>query len=132
MQSVRQGTFDQSKNRQASWPRPDSTDLTPIFQPGLEPRIIASRVVGLRAPAQCRALSAWPLSPPDDAEIANDPMRRLGEVGAQPLLLFLRLNALGGALQELEDVLHDVTDRTGRMDHAAGPVPFHVGAEHQA
>ena len=42
------------------------------------------------------------------------------------------VNAVGGALQELEDVLHDVAAWTGRLDHAARPLPLHLGAEHQA
>ena len=32
---------------------------------------------------------------------------------------FLGLDAVGGALQELEDVLHHVAARAGGMDHAA-------------
>ena len=39
---------------------------------------------------------------------------------------------IGGALQELEDVLHHVAARAGRLDHAAHHVPLHLGAEHQA
>ena len=54
------------------------------------------------------------------------------KVGARLLLLLLGLNAVGGALQELEDVLHHVAAWTGRLDHAAHPVPLHLGAEHQA
>ena len=41
-------------------------------------------------------------------------------------------DAVGGPLQELEDVLHDVAARAGRLDHAADAVPLHAGAEHQA
>ena len=58
--------------------------------------------------------------------------RHVGKVGARLLLLFLGLNAVGGALQELEDVLHHVAARSGRLDHAAGPLPLHIGPEHQA
>ena len=36
-------------------------------------------------------------------------------------------DAVGGALQELEDVLHHVAARAGRLDHAARPVPLHPG-----
>ena len=48
------------------------------------------------------------------------------------LLLLLRSDAVGGALQELEDVLHDVAARAGRLDHAVDSVPLHARAEHQA
>ena len=54
------------------------------------------------------------------------------EVGARGLLLLLRRDAVGGALQELEDVLHDVPARRRRLDPAAHAVPLHAGAEHQA
>ena len=54
------------------------------------------------------------------------------QVGARPLLLLLGRDAVGGALQELEDVLHHVAARAGRLDHAAHPVPLHPGPEHQA
>ena len=43
------------------------------------------------------------------------------------LLLLLRRDAVGGALQELEDVLHHVAARAGRLDPAADPVPLHLG-----
>ena len=55
----------------------------------------------------------------------------VGQVGAGSLLLFLWVDAVGGALQELEDVLHHVAAWTGRLDYAARPVPLHFGAEHQ-
>ena len=58
--------------------------------------------------------------------------RHVGQVGARPLLLLLGVDAVGGALQELEDVLHHVAARAGRLDHAARPLPLHLGAEHQA
>ena len=58
--------------------------------------------------------------------------RQVGKVGARLLLLFLGRDAVGGALQELEDVLHDVAARAGRLDHAARSVPLHPGPEHQA
>ena len=45
---------------------------------------------------------------------------------------YLGRDAVGGALQELEDVLHHVAARAGRLDHAARPVPLHPGPEHQA
>ena len=48
------------------------------------------------------------------------------------LLLFLGRDAVGGALQELEDVLHHVTVRASRLDHAAHLVSLHLGAEYQA
>ena len=54
------------------------------------------------------------------------------QVGARLLLLLLRGDAVGGALQELEDVLHHVAARAGRLDHAPHPVPLHPGSEHQA
>ena len=57
---------------------------------------------------------------------------QVGKVGARLLLLLLGLDAVGGALQELEDVLHDVAARGGWLDPAAHPVPLHSGAEHQA
>ena len=54
------------------------------------------------------------------------------EVGARLLLLFLGRDAVGGALQELEDVLHHVTVRGGRLGQASRQLPLHAGAEHQA
>ena len=48
------------------------------------------------------------------------------------LLLLLWRDAVGGALQELEDVLHDVATRAGRLDPAADSVPLYLGPEHQA
>ena len=45
---------------------------------------------------------------------------------------YLGRDSVGGALQELEDVLHHVAARAGRLDHAARSVPLHPGAEHQA
>ena len=63
---------------------------------------------------------------------ARLPRRQVGEVGARLLLLLLGRDAVGGALQELEDVLHHVAARAGGLDHAAHPVPLHLGAEHQA
>ena len=55
------------------------------------------------------------------------------QVGARHLLLLLRRDAVRGALQELEDVLHDVPrPRGGGLDPAAHPVPLHPGPEHQA
>src|SRR5882762_6357162 len=63
---------------------------------------------------------------------ARLPRRQIGKVGARLLLLFLGGNAVGGALQELEDVLHHVTTRAGRLDHAAHPVPLYLGQQHQA
>jgi len=50
----------------------------------------------------------------------------------ESLLLFLRGDAVGGPLQELEDVLHHVAAGAGRLAHAAHPVPLHLGPEHQA
>ena len=63
---------------------------------------------------------------------ARLPRRQVGQVGARLLLLLLGRDAVGGALQELEDVLHHVAARAGRLDHAARPVPLHPGPEHQA
>ena len=57
--------------------------------------------------------------------------RHVGNVGPRLLLLLLGVNAVGGALQELEDVLHHVAAWTGWLDHAARSVPLHLGAEHQ-
>ena len=54
------------------------------------------------------------------------------KLGARRLLLLLGRDALGGPLQELEDVLQHVAARRGRLDHAARRVPLHAGAEHQA
>ena len=45
---------------------------------------------------------------------------------------FSGIDAVRGALQELEDVLQHVAARAGRLDHAARPVPLHAGPEHQA
>ena len=42
------------------------------------------------------------------------------------------VDAVRGALQELEDVLQHVAARAGRLDHAARAVPLHAGPEHQA
>ena len=56
----------------------------------------------------------------------------VGEVGARLLLLLLGRDAVGGALQELEDVLHHVAAWAGRLDHAAHSLPLHPGPEHQA
>ena len=58
--------------------------------------------------------------------------RQVGQVGARLLLLLLGLDAVGGALQELEDVLHHVAAWSGWLDHAARPLPLHLGPEHQA
>ena len=54
------------------------------------------------------------------------------KVGARLTSSTSRRDAVGGALQELEDVLHHVAARAGRLDHAAHLVPLHPGAEHQA
>ena len=54
------------------------------------------------------------------------------DIGARPLLLFLRGDAVRGALQELEDVLHHVAAWADGLDLAARTVPLHAGAEHQA
>jgi arylsulfatase A-like enzyme len=43
-----------------------------------------------------------------------------------------RIDAVRGALQELEDVLQHVAARAGRLDHAARAVSLHLGPEHQA
>ena len=45
--------------------------------------------------------------------------RRVGKVSARLLLLLLWRDAVRGALQELEDVLHHVATRAGRLDLAA-------------
>ena len=46
-------------------------------------------------------------------------------------VIFLRGDAVRGALQELEDVLlHDAV-RRGRLDTASPPLPLHLGPEHQ-
>src|SRR5262249_56486117 len=54
------------------------------------------------------------------------------DVGALRLPLLLGRDTFGGALQELEDVLHDVATRGGGVDSAARAIPLHAGAEHQA
>ena len=54
------------------------------------------------------------------------------ELGARSFLLLLGIDAIGGALQELEDVLHHVAAGSGRLGDAARAVPLHSGPEHQA
>ena len=44
------------------------------------------------------------------------PHWQVGEVGARHLLLLLKLDTVGGALQELEDVLHDDEHQPDRRD----------------
>ena len=63
---------------------------------------------------------------------ARIPRRHLVEIRPRLLLLLLGLDAVGGALQELEDVLHHVAAGCRRLGAAADPVPLHAGAEHQA
>ena len=63
---------------------------------------------------------------------ARLPRRKVREVRARLLLLLLGLDAVGGALQELEDVLQHVAARPGRLDPAARALPLHAGPEHQA
>ena len=58
---------------------------------------------------------------------ARLPGGHVGEVGARLLLLLLGRDAVGGALQELEDVLHHVAAWAGRLDPAAHPLPLHSG-----
>ena len=58
--------------------------------------------------------------------------RQVGQVGARLLLLLLGRDTVGGALQELEDVLHHGAARGGRLAPAADPLPLDPGAEHQA
>ena len=58
--------------------------------------------------------------------------RQVGKVRARLLLLLLRRDAVGGALQELEDVLQHVAARGGRLATAPHPLPLDPGAEHQA
>ncbi len=60
------------------------------------------------------------------------PRRQVTHLGARSFLLLLGIDAIGGALQELEDVLHDVAAWSGGLDHAARPVPLHTGPEYQA
>ena len=60
------------------------------------------------------------------------PRRQVGTIGAGLLLLFLGLDPVGGALQELEDVLHHVTAGGGRLAHATHPLSHDPGPEHQA
>ncbi len=84
-----------------------------------------------------KQIEAWPVSRhrQDHAgwrQPARLPRRQVGEVGPRLLLLLLRRHAVGGALQELEDVLHHVAARAGGVDHAAHHLPLHLGAEHQA
>ncbi len=55
--------------------------------------------------------------------------RRTSQRGS--LLLFLWLDAVSRALQELEDVLHHVAAWTVRLEIAARFLPLHLGAEHQ-
>src|SRR5262249_16167735 len=58
--------------------------------------------------------------------------RQAGKGGARSLLLLLGRDAIGGAVQELEDVLHHVATRASWLDYAARAVPLHPGPEHQA
>ena len=58
---------------------------------------------------------------------ARLPGGNVGEVGTRLLLLLLGRDAVRGALQELEDVLHYVAARAGRLDPAARPLPLHSG-----
>ena len=60
------------------------------------------------------------------------PDRQVRQVGARRLLLLLGRDAVGGPLQELEDVLQHVAARRRGLDPAARPVPLHAGPEHQA
>ena len=53
-------------------------------------------------------------------------------IGARRLLLLLGRDAVGGALQELEDVLHHGAARGGGLAPAAHPLPLDPGPEHQA
>ena len=91
------------------------------------------RAQGRRAEEADRS-RAVPRHRQDDARRrrpARLPGGHVREVGARLLLLLLGRDAVGGALQELEDVLHHVAARAGRLDPAAHFVPLHLGPEHQ-
>ena len=88
---------------------------------------------GAEEEARSRTVSRASSRPRSTASTRRDYLDgQVGEVGARLLLLLLGRDAVGGALQELEDVLLHVPARPGRLDHAAGALPLHAGAEHQA
>ena len=60
------------------------------------------------------------------------PARQVREVGPRHLLLLLGHHAIGGALQELEDVLQHGAGRRRRLAPAADRLPLHDGQQHQA
>ena len=87
---------------------------------------------GLKQQIEAGAVSRHRQDHPRRRQPARLPRGEVAKVGARLLLLLLGRNPVGGALQELEDVLHHVAAWTGRLDHAACSVPLHLGAEHQA
>ena len=59
--------------------------------------------------------------------------RQVGEVGARHLLLLFRQRPVGGALQELEDVLHDGARRRRRASYPGeSALSLDPGRQHQA
>ena len=87
---------------------------------------------GLKTADRGRAISRHRQDHARRRQPARLPRRQVGKVGARLLLLFLGSDAVRGALQELEDVLHHVAARGGRLDHATHQLPLHAGPEHQA
>ena len=63
---------------------------------------------------------------------ARLPRRQVGEVGARHLLLLLGRAPVGGAVQELEDLLHDGVRRPGWLHRGRAPVSLGPGRQHQA
>ena len=58
--------------------------------------------------------------------------RHVGKVGARLFLLLLGLDAVRGALQELEDVLQHDSARGGRLGRTSHRIPLDHSPEHQA
>ncbi|MGY4481967.1 arylsulfatase A-like enzyme [Bradyrhizobium sp. LM3.2] len=58
--------------------------------------------------------------------------RRHGQVRARSLLLLHRRAAIGGTLQELEDVLHDGAGHRDRRVVRSAELPLDAGRQHQA
>ena len=60
------------------------------------------------------------------------PGRAVGKVGARYLLLLFRRGPVGGAVQELEDLLRDGVRRTGWLHSGRAPLSLGPGRQHQA
>ena len=63
---------------------------------------------------------------------ARLPRGQVGEVGARHLLLLLGHGPVGGAVQELEDLLRDGVRRAGGLHRGRAPVSLGPGRQHQA